>query len=407
LIVLTLGGKGAMLLHEGQCVNVDAAQVDVVDSTGAGDTFVGYFLSALIDNLDPDQALKRACAAGALAVTVAGPTRAAALSDLLQWKLSTREWGEALIAHPDIELMGLTTVFGNVSLDKSTRNAQYILDVFGASSVDVAKGAGVPLEQSPLPHAEFVHGDDGIGNCYPDTPTKLNPDARHAKLHELSAADYIIEQARLHPGEITLIAVGPLTNIALALNKEPDLPKLVKQLIVMGGTVDEPGNVTPLAEANFFNDPHAADRLLEHNWPMVVVGLDVTHKVMITDSLLAKLRDDGGITGDFLWRSSRFYIDFYSSKGAAKDEGEPQCAMHDAAAVAYLIDPDAFSLETGPARVVQTGVAAGQLAIDRRGYRYATDHWKDRATSNGACMSVNAQRVLDSFLTTIISNKLT
>jgi len=310
------------------------------------------------------------------------------------------------MAHPEIELMALTTVFGNVSVDKSTRNAQYILDVFGANTVDVAKGAGIPVVQAPLPHAEFVHGDDGIGNCYPDIPVKLNPEARHARLHNLSAADYIVEHVRLYPGEISLIAVGPLTNIAQALEKEPNLPMLVKQLIVMGGTVDEPGNVSPVAEANFFNDPHAVDRLLVHDWPMVIVGLDVTHKVMMTDTLLARLRDEGGVTGDFLWRTSRFYIDFYSGIGAAKDAAEPQCAMHDAAAVAYLVEPDAFTLETGAARVIPSGVAAGQLAIDRRGYRYATDHWKGRATGNGACVAVDAKRVLDSFLGTIIGNRL-
>lgn len=310
------------------------------------------------------------------------------------------------MAHPEIELLALTTVFGNVSIEKATRNAQYILDVFGASAVDVAKGAGVPLIQAPLPHAEFVHGDDGIGNCYPDSAVVLNKAARHADLHTLSAADYIIEQARAHPGEIVLIAVGPLTNIALALAKEPELPKLVKQLIVMGGTVDEPGNVTPLAEANFFNDPHAADQLLAHDWPMVVVGLDVTHKVMITDTHLAKLRDKAGVTGDFIWRSSRFYLDFYSSKGAAKNATEAQCAMHDAAAIAYLIETSAFSLESGSARVIEEGVAAGQLALDRCGYQYATDHWNNRATKNSVCMSVDAERVLDSFIDTIIGYRL-
>jgi len=311
------------------------------------------------------------------------------------------------MAHPNIELIGLTTVFGNVSVEKSTRNAQYILDVFGANTIDVAKGAGVPVVQAPLPHAEFVHGDDGIGNCYPEKPVVLNPSAAHAQLHELSAADYIVEQARRYPGEIDLVAVGPLTNVALALEKEPNLPELLKQLIVMGGAVDEPGNVTPLAEANFFNDPHAVDRLLARDWPMVIVGLDVTHKVMMTDSLLAKLRDDGGVTGDFLWRTSRFYIDFYSKAGAAKDADEAQCAMHDAAAVAYLVEPSAFSVQTGVARVIESGVAAGQLAIDRRGYRYATDHWNNRASGNGACMVVDADRVLDSFLNTIIDHRLT
>lgn len=310
------------------------------------------------------------------------------------------------LAHPDIELLALTTVFGNVSVEKSTRNAQYILDVFGALNVDVAKGASVPVTQSPLPHAEFVHGDDGIGNCYPTTEVKLNASAQHANLHNLSAADYIIDQARKHPGEITLIAVGPLTNVALALAKEPTLPTLVKQLIVMGGTVDEPGNVTPLAEANFFNDPHAADQLLAHDWPMVVVGLDVTHKVMITDTHLATLRDKAGATGEFLWLSSRFYIDFYTNKGAAKNADEPQCAMHDAAAIAYLVEPSAFALQSGSARVIEDGVAAGQLALDRCGYQYATDDWSNRAVTNSACMGVDAGRVLNSFIDTIVEHHL-
>jgi len=310
------------------------------------------------------------------------------------------------LAHPDIDLLALTTVFGNVSVDKSTRNAQYILDVFGATNVDVVKGASVPVIQEPLPHSEFVHGDDGIGNCYPQQAHELNSNAKHTDVHALCAADYIIEQARAHPGEIDLVAVGPLSNLALALEKEPELPNLVKQLIVMGGAVDEPGNVTPVAEANFFNDPHAADQLLARDWPITVVGLDVTHKVMITDTHLAKLRDNAGIMGDFLWRSSRFYIDFYSSKGAAKNQSEPQCAMHDAAAVAYLVEPDAFTVETGAARVIEAGVAAGQLAMDRRGYQYATDHWSNRAASNRACMGVDANRVLDSFINTIIDHRL-
>jgi len=297
-------------------------------------------------------------------------------------------------------------VFGNISAEKATRNAQYILDVFGATDVDVAQGASVPIVQAPLPHSEFVHGDDGIGNCYPEGQVQLNASASHAQVHSLSAADYIVDQVRKHPGEISLVAVGPLSNIALALKQEPELPGLVKQLIVMGGAVDEPGNVTPLAEANFFNDPHAADQLLAHDWPMVVVGLDVTHQVMITDTHLARLRDEAGSTGDFLWRTSRFYVDFYANKGAAKGAGERQCAMHDAAALVYLVDPEAFSVERGAARVIDTGLAAGQLAMDRKGYQYATDHWANRATGNAACMEVDSPRVLNAFMDTLIQHQL-
>jgi len=310
------------------------------------------------------------------------------------------------LAHPDIELLALTTVFGNVNVEKATRNAQYILDVMGARKVDVVKGAGVPIEQAPLPHSEFVHGDDGIGGCYPTPAPQLNVQAAHANAHALPACDYIIQQAKQYPGEISLVAVGPLSNVALALRKEPGLPTLLKQLIVMGGTVDEPGNVTPLAEANFFNDPHAADELLAENWPMTVVGLDVTHKVMITDTHLARLRDNAGVTGEFIWQSSRFYIDFYTNKGAAKEASEPCCAMHDAAAVVALVVPDAFTQVRGACRVITSGVAAGQLAIDRCGYQYATDDWQNRAIANGACMDVDADRVLGDFLDTLTEYRL-
>ena len=140
---------------------------------------------------------------------------------------------------------------------------------------------------------------------------------------------------------------------------------------------------------------------------MVVVGLDVTHQVMITDDHLAKLRDEAGQTGDFLWQSSRFYIDFYFSKGAARDKQVRQCAMHDAAALVYVVAPDAFELISGSARVIESGVAAGQLAFDRMGYQYATDDWANRSTGNAACMQVDVPRVLGLFIDTIIANKLT
>jgi len=196
------------------------------------------------------------------------------------------------LSHPDIELLALTTVFGNTHLEATTRNACWLLDQFGAASVDVARGAALPMAQGPLPHAEFVHGADGVGNAYPSEPVVLNPSARHARIQESSAAEYIVSAARARPGEIALVAIGPLTNIAAALALEPSLPSLVHSLVIMGGTLDEPGNVSPAAEANFFNDPHAGDSILAADWPATLVGLDVTQGT------------------------------------------EPCCAMHDAAAVA-------------------------------------------------------------------------
>ena len=317
--------------------------------------------------------------------------------------------------HPDIQLLGLTTVFGNINIDFSTRNAQFILDSLGATDVAVAKGAAVPTAQAPLPHADFVHGADGIGNIYPgSTPGQpavesmmLNPQARHANTEAKDAADFIIESARQFPGEVTLVAIGPLTNVAEAYRREPRLPELLAGLVIMGGTVDEPGNVTPLAEANFFNDPHAADALLAADWPCTLVGLDVTHQIMIADSDLERLDSRGGQTGSLIWRSSRFYVDFYTRSGAAKalaEQGmEPCCAMHDAAAIACVLIPDAFEIQSGAARVIPEGMASGQLALDRKGYQYATNHWQERPSTH-VCMGVDAARVREHFISAIIDH---
>ena len=306
------------------------------------------------------------------------------------------------LAAPDVELLGLTTVFGNVSLEQTTRNARYVLDLMGAVDVDVAAGAARPLIQTPLPHAEFVHGDDGIGNCHAPLPDSIQRGVIDAR----DAADYIIEQAWRHQGEITLVAVGPLTNIAMALAREPSLPTLVRELVIMGGTVEEPGNVSPVAEANFLNDPHAADQVLAADWPAVVVGLDVTHRIMLCDSQLAELRDGAGRTGDFLWRSSRFYVDFYMSRGAAQGQAEPCCAMHDAAAIARLLLPDAFTEVTGGCRVVADGIAVGQLTVDRTGRDYTLTHWRDRPRNTAVSMAVDAERVRRHFIDTVLAHHL-
>lgn len=299
------------------------------------------------------------------------------------------------IAHPKLELIGLTTVFGNASVDVTTPNAVWLLEKFGQPDTPVAKGAGKPLVQDLLPPADFVHGQDGLGN--------LNLAPPIGKPVNLSAAEFIVSQASADPGSITLVAVGPLTNIAEAVALDPGLPGKVKELVIMGGTVDEPGNVSPVAEANFLNDPHAADQVLAHDWPVTIIGLDVTHQILLRDADLARLRDSAQDIGRFLWDSSRFYVDFYSRKGAASQLDEPSCAMHDAAAVVFLTERDAFGLQSGPARVVQDGIAAGQLTLDRKRYEYAMSHWQDRPVCHAA-MSVDAISVRNSFLETIIES---
>lgn len=292
-------------------------------------------------------------------------------------------------AHPQIELLGLTTVFGNVSAELATRNALGILEQFGFSDVPVAKGAGVPLQQVPLPHPDFVHGKDGLGNI--DLP------APKGEALDSDAADFIIEQASAQPGKITLVAVGPLTNVAVALQRDPTLPQKLEKLVVMGGALDEPGNVSPVAEANFLGDPHAADQVFAVEWPATIVGLDVTHKVLLFDSDMGLLQQRSSIYGDLLRRSSHFYIDFYTSTGAARNYPEPGCAMHDAAAVVYAIHPELFDTVSGPVRVIEDGVAAGQLTMNRKGYRYLLDHWQGRP-STAACVDLQVEAVKACFI---------
>ena len=302
------------------------------------------------------------------------------------------------LCHPDIELLALTTVFGNVSVEQSTRNARYLLECFGADEVAVARGAAVPSVQAPLPHAHFVHGADGLGNVHPAEELHYRAGTRHARLARSEAADFIVETAREMPGELVLVAIGPLTNVAAALAREPELPSLVRELIVMGGALDEPGNVSPLAEANFWNDPHAADAVFGADWPATVVGLDVTHRIMVHDEHLAQLRDEAGETGDLLWRSSRFYVDFYAARAG---DGVRACAMHDAAALVHVIMPEAFERVTGGARVVPDGMAAGQLALDRSGHDYPMPHWSGRP-GTAVCTAVDAARVRACFLEAIV-----
>lgn len=295
-------------------------------------------------------------------------------------------------ADPDIELMGLTTVFGNVSVKRATRNALALLERFGEPGIPVAEGAGIPLEQEPLPHPDFVHGKDGLGNI--DLP------ASSKRAEDSDAADFIIQQANRFPGEITLVAVGPLTNVAIAVSRDPGLPEKLKALVVMGGTLDEPGNVSPVAEANFLGDPHAADRVFELDWPAAIVGLDVTHQIMLFDSDLQNVQATSARYGDLIWRSSRFYVAHYTDSGAAKGLAEPGCAMHDATALAYVINPGWFETVDGPVRVVDSGIARGQLTINRKGQRYMLPHWENRPLS-GVCLNVDVAAVKQRFMASL------
>ena len=298
------------------------------------------------------------------------------------------------VAHPEIDLLGLTTVYGNADIDITTNNACAVLELLGAKTTTVARGAEHPLSIDRFPAPDFVHGADAMGNVILK--------AKSDNLSALSAAEYLVSAADKCPGEITVIAIGPLTNLALALKIDPKLPEKLKQLIVMGGTVSAQGNVSPVAEANFINDPHAADFVCQQHWPLSIIGLDVTMKIALTDDHFKTLQEHAGSVGEFLWQSSRFYVDFYSSlENAISDQRA--CAMHDASAVVYLVRPDLFECITGAARVATSGIAMGQLVASQGSESYLLSHWQDLPKSNMA-MKVDSQAVLECFVQTLIAH---
>jgi inosine-uridine nucleoside N-ribohydrolase len=168
------------------------------------------------------------------------------------------------LAHPGIKLLGITTTFGNVTVQQATANALYLTQLAGRDA-PVAQGASQPLVKHTEAPPDFIHGADGLGNLPSRAPTLRSADPR-------SAAQFIVDMARQHPGQITLVPVGPLTNIAAALALEPRLPQLVKQVVLMGGSIAEHGNVSPVAEANIWNDPHAADAVLTAGFKLTLVA---------------------------------------------------------------------------------------------------------------------------------------
>ena len=281
---------------------------------------------------------------------------------------------------PELELLGLTTTFGNVSVDMATDNALRLVEMMGLDT-PVARGVEVPLVQAAAPFPDFVHGADGFGN--------VNLPAPKGKAIDLSAAEFIVKTVLDNPNEITLIAIGPLGNLAKALELEPSIAELVNKVVIMGGTISEEGNVSPVAEANIYGDPHAADIVFSADWRVQMIGLDVTHKVTLTDENQQRIRDNNSIFGEFLYDAGKFYTAFYMA-----NRGVNGCYMHDTSAIAYTINPDLFEVVHGPVRVATEGVAKGQTILKNNDYVYPENHW-EVVTDSTVCMGVDEQGVLD------------
>ena len=235
----------------------------------------------------------------------------------------------ALASPEDIEVIGITAVAGNVPLPLTHKNARIICELAGKTDIPVYAGCDRPLAHT-LVTAEHVHGKTGL-----DGPNLPDPQMQLTDGH---AVDYIIDTLRREPaGTVTLCPIGPLTNIATAFQKAPDIIEKVQEIILMGGAYFEVGNITPAAEFNIYVDPEAADIVFKSGVPIVVMSLDVTHKVLVTKQRNDAFRNIGTPVGIAVAKMTEFFERFDKEKYGS--EGAP---LHDPCVTAYLIRPELF-----------------------------------------------------------------
>lgn len=288
------------------------------------------------------------------------------------------------VSSPEIILHGLTTVFGNAHIAITTRNALALLERFNVNQIPVYEGAAAPLKAPLGPLAYFVHGDDALGNTSPTEPQK------HAETKP--AAEWMVEEIMKNPGEITIVAIAPLTNLAHALEIEPRIVDKVKEVVIMGGAIDVSGNVSPAAEANFANDPDAADIVFAAKWPMTLFALDVTEQVFMNEDYLGELAKADPQIGPYIQQLGQYYGDFYR-----KTRQFTGLVPHDILPIAYLLDPSIFTFHSGGIRVLTTSEAQGMSVLNRRAYWNFQHAWSER-TSVKIAKTVDANRLLDLYI---------
>lgn len=258
--------------------------------------------------------------------------------------------------HPDIDLLAVGSVWGNVDVDLATRNCLHSLAMVGMTDIPVARGASGPSNGGPAELAYHVHGDDGQGNAGTGVAVGSPVDR--------TAAEQLIQVVRAHPGEVEIVAVGPLTNVALALGLCPELPSLAKGITIMGGAALAPGNVTELAEANIWHDPEAAAAVFNADWHLTMVGLDVTMRTTLNEKHRTTL-SQGGSIGQYMARILDFYFEFF----ARTSFGERRGCLHDTMAVAVAagtLVPDLAPTVRASVNVGE-GISRGQTVCDLRG----------------------------------------
>ncbi len=256
------------------------------------------------------------------------------------------------LASPEVQLEGLTIVHGNCSVERGTINALAVLELANASFVPVATGCARPLVQ-PLLLAPETHGATGIGYAQLP-PVTSQPIQQHA-------VDFIIESVLAAPGEITLVAIGPLTNLALALRREPRIAAAIPEIISMGGAIFHPGNTTPQAEFNVYCDPHAAHIVYHSGIPLLLVPLDVTYQCILTQQDIQRLLKISSPITEFISEATRFYMGYHEEFQQILG-----CVINDPLALALAFAPHLADVRQHYVDVdISGGVSMGKTFADR------------------------------------------
>eukprot|EP00250_Pteridium_aquilinum_P019008 c24251_g2_i1 orf=1557-2528(-) len=260
---------------------------------------------------------------------------------------------------PEVEVIGLTTIFGNVPTSLATHNALHLLEVIGREDVPVAQGSSMSIKSVPkIRVADFVHGKDGLGNTNPSSPKK--------EALDLSAKDFLVKMANTFPGEVTVVALGPLTNIALAMEADPMFARNVKQIVVLGGAFFVNGNVNPACEANILGDPEAADIVFTSGADILVVGINITHQVVLTDKDLMRLGQSDSVFAKYVYKIAEVYFAYHHE--AYDIQG---VYLHDPTALAAALDPSLFTFAAGVVRVQLDGISKGMTIFNNTGKRWS------------------------------------
>jgi inosine-uridine nucleoside N-ribohydrolase len=281
------------------------------------------------------------------------------------------------VRHPRVQLEAVVTSWGNIGLDLVNHNTLRVLDWLGATAVPVVSGADRPLVGEAIDAGHF-HGRDGLGGA------RLAASAR-AVLQ--GGVDYLIQLLMAEPGEISLVCTGPFTNLALAVQQEPRILGAVREVVVMGGTVQLPGNVTPVAEFNVAADPEAAAIVFDQTWPVTMVGLDVTNKVVLRADEVRQLENESSIEAVLTREVTRYLFE---------QRAMASMALHDPLAVGVALDPSLVTAPNGPVHVETRGdYTRGQTVFDLR-------PWVEQPPSHTrVALEVDAERFREMFFTTL------